>query len=55
VPGDPPLPRVFFGWDRLINKIVSLAQQLAPVALIGIGGIAKTSIILTALHDECIK
>ena len=51
----PPPPRVFFGRDELIEKIVQLAQGLEPIALIGPGGIGKTSIILTALHDDRIK
>ena len=51
----PPLPRVFFGRDELIDKIIGLARQLTPIALIGAGGIGKTSIILTALHDGRIK
>ena len=57
VPGEPPLPlpRVFFGRDELIDHIIGLAQQLTPIALIGAGGIGKTSIILTALHDGRIK
>ena len=50
-----PLPRVLFGRDDLINEIVSLAQQLTPIALIGAGGIGKTSIILKALHDRGLK
>ena len=51
----PPPPRVFFGRDEFIEKIVNLAQRLAPIALIGAGGIGKTSIILTILHDDRIK
>ena len=38
-----------------MEKIVQLAQGLKPIALIGPGGIGKTSIILTALHDDRIK
>ena len=38
-----------------MEKIVQLAQGLKPIALIGPGGIGKTSIILTALHDNRIK
>ena len=38
-----------------MEKIVRLAQGLRPIALIGPGGIGKTSIILTALHDNRIK
>ena len=51
----PPLPRIFFGRDKLVEKIVHLAERLTPIALIGTGGIRKTSIILTALHDERIE
>jgi len=39
----------------LIEKIVDLADSLTPVALIGAGGIGKTSIALKALHHDRIK
>ena len=39
----------------MVDEIIGLAQQLTPIALIGTPGIGKTSIILTALHDERIK
>jgi hypothetical protein len=39
----------------LIEQIVRFAQRLAPIALIGAGGIGKTSTILTVLHDNRIK
>jgi len=39
----------------LIDKIVGLAENLSPVALIGGGGIGKTSIALTVLHHDRIK
>jgi len=57
VPGEsPPLPpRTFFGRDDLIKKIVDLVENLVPIALIGAGGIGKTSIALTALHHNQIK
>jgi len=51
----PPPPRDFFGRDDLIEKIVGLAETLTPFALIGAGGIGKTSIALTILHDDRIK
>ena len=52
----PPLPpKTFFGREELIEKIVQLAQDLKTIALIGPGGIGKTSIILTALHEDRIK
>ena len=51
----PPPPRVFFGRDSLIEEIVGLADHLEPIALIGAGGIGKTSIALTVLHDDRVK
>ena len=36
-------------------KVVRLAEKLTPIALIGAGGIGKTSIALTVLHDDRIK
>ena len=51
----PPPPRIFFGRNELIEKIVRLAVDLTPVALIGAGGIGKTSIALTVLHDNRTK
>jgi len=39
----------------LIEKIVDSAVRLTPIALIGAGGIGKTSTILTVLHDDRIK
>jgi len=51
----PPPPAVFFGRDKLIDKIVGCAENLRPIALIGAGGIGKTSTALTVLHDDRIK
>jgi len=39
----------------LIEKIVGCAERLRPIALIGAGGIGKTSAALTVLHDDRIK
>ena len=39
----------------MIEKIVDLAENLTPIALIGAGGIGKTSIALKALHHDRIK
>ena len=39
----------------MVEKIVGLAENLAPIALIGAGGIGKTSIALTVLHHNRIK
>jgi len=39
----------------LIERIVGFAERLTPIALIGAGGIGKTSTALTVLHDDRIK
>ena len=39
----------------MIENIVDLAENLVPIALIGAGGIGKTSIALTVLHHNQIK
>ena len=39
----------------MIDKIVDLAENLTPIALIGPGGIGKTSLGLTVLHHDRIK
>jgi hypothetical protein len=44
-----------FGRDELIEKIVDLSENLVPIALIGAGGIGKTSIALAVLHHDRIK
>ena len=55
-PGEvPPPPLPCFGRDELIEKIVGLAENLTPIALIGAGGIGKTSIALALLHDGHIE
>jgi len=51
----PPAPRACFGRGELIEKIVDLAEDLTPTALIGVGGIGKTSIALTVLHHDRIR
>ena len=51
----PPAPRACFGRNELIEKVIELAENLEPIALIGTGGIGKTSIALTVLHHNRIK
>jgi tetratricopeptide (TPR) repeat protein len=51
----PPAPRDCFGRDELIEKLIGLAKKLEPIALIGAGGIGKTSIALTVLHHKQIE
>jgi len=57
VPGElpPPAPRACFGRDGLIDEIVCLVENLTPIALIGAGGIGKTSIALAVLHNNRIE
>ena len=56
-PGEtpPPAPRDFFGREGLVEQLVGLAENLESIALIGAGGIGKTSIALTVLHHSRIK
>ena len=56
-PGElaPPSPRDCFGREELIEKLVGLAENLEPIALIGAGGVGKTSIALTVLHHRRIE
>ena len=51
----PPPPRAIFGRHELIKRVVDLAGELTPFALIGADGIGKTSITLTLVHDNSIK
>ena len=51
----PPPPRACFGREKEIEEIVGLAENLTPLALIGTGGIGKTSIALAVLHHNRIK
>ena len=57
LPGEspPPPPRACFGRDELIESVVGLAKNMDPVALIGAGGIGKTSIALMVLHHSRVK
>ena len=51
----PPPPRDCFGRQDLIESLISLAENLNSIALVGVGGIGKTSIALTVLHHRHIK
>ena len=56
VPGElPPPPGIFFGRTKLIERIVDFAERFTSIALVGAGGIGKTSVALTVLHDDRIK
>ena len=56
-PGEspPPAPKACFGRSGLIEETVGRAERLEAIALIGAGGIGKTSIALTVLHHDRIK
>ena len=53
----PPPPQKIFGREGLVKNIVDLADtdHPTPIALIGTGGIGKTSVALAVLHDDRIK
>ena len=51
----PPAPRISYGREELIDRIVRSAECLTPIALIGAPGIGKSSVILKSLHDDRIK
>ena len=51
----PPPLKTCFGRDDLIEQIVHLTEDFKPVALIGAGGIGKTSIALAVLHNDRVK
>ena len=51
----PPALSACFGRNELIEKVVGLAENLEPIALVGPGGIGKTSIALTVLDHDRIK
>ncbi|KAF9787267.1 hypothetical protein BJ322DRAFT_1019720 [Thelephora terrestris] len=51
----PPPPWACFGRDDLIEKMTGFANNLESFALIGAGGIGKTSIALAVLHHDRIK
>ena len=51
----PPAPKDCFGRYELIERVIGFAENLNPIALIGAGGIGKTSIALTVLHHNRIE
>ena len=51
----PPAPKGCFGRNELVEKVIELAENLEPIALIGAGGVGKTSIALAVLHHSRIK
>ena len=51
----PPAPKAFFGRNDLMEEIVGRAEKLESIALVGAGGIGKTSIALTVLQNDRIR
>ena len=56
-PGElpPPPPGACVGRDEFIKVVINHAENLEPIALMGAGGIGKTTIALTVLHHDRIK
>ena len=51
----PPPPSACFGRDEIIQEVVGFVENLKPFALVGAGGIGKTSIALEVLHHDRVK
>jgi len=54
----PPAPDIFFGRDEYVATAIDLIQQTTPparLAILGAGGIGKTSIALAILHHVNIQ
>lgn len=56
----PPLPSVFFGRQQVVDELVNLLLASdgvdgARVAVLGTGGIGKTTLSLVALHNKLIE
>ena len=51
----PPTLESCFGRDKIIERVIGLAEDLKSIALIGAGGIGKMSIALSVLHHPRIE
>ncbi|KZO91858.1 hypothetical protein CALVIDRAFT_601938 [Calocera viscosa TUFC12733] len=53
----PPKPNVFYGRDELVTSIVELLLQdkACRIPILGAGGMGKTSVATTAIHDPRVK
>jgi DNA replication protein DnaC len=51
----PPSPQIFHGYETELQEVVKiLAQDSARVAILGAGGMGKTSLARAALHDATV-
>jgi DNA replication protein DnaC len=51
----PPSPQIFYGRECELQKVVSiLIQDSAHIAILGPGGMGKTSLATVALHDNAV-
>jgi Cdc6-like AAA superfamily ATPase len=49
----PPAPKIFHGREFELQEVIELLRQNSPrIAILGPGGIGKTSLAQTALHHE---
>jgi len=53
----PPAPRVFHGREAFVNATVEklVCAEASHIAIVGTGGIGKTSIALVVIHDKRIE
>ncbi|KAJ7192049.1 hypothetical protein GGX14DRAFT_596543 [Mycena pura] len=53
----PPAPAIFFGRDKEVDRVVDLIvnDEPASVAIVGTGGIGKTSIALASIHHSKVQ
>ncbi|KAJ7193658.1 hypothetical protein GGX14DRAFT_588314, partial [Mycena pura] len=53
----PPVPAIFFGRDKEVDRVVDLIlnDEPASVAIVGTGGIGKTSIALASIHHSKVQ
>jgi len=51
----PQTPAIFFAREGMMNELLDLAEQFTSLSLFGAGGLGKSSIALTLLHNDRIK
>jgi len=51
----PQPPAIFFAREGMMNELLDLVEQFTSLSLFGAGGLGKSSIALSLLHDDRIK